>query len=427
MALGGGSFTTQNKILPGAYINFINAVKANNSLSTRGVVAVGLSLDWGKDDGVLIVSKDEFQKHTLKLFGYAYDAAEMKCLRELFRHATKVIVYRLNGGVKASSVYATAKWSGTQGNKIKTVITVNADDETKFDVSTYFDTLLVDNQIGVVNAASLKGNDFVDFKTDASLAVTAGTALTGGTNETVTGIQHQVFLATIESYHFNILACAVDDATTKGLYVAFTKRLREELGMKFQTVLYNMASDYIGVINVKNSSELVYWVAGAQAGCEVNSSCTNMIYDGECSILTAYTQLQLETSMKDGEFVFHRVGDEFRVLADINSFVTTTTEMGEDFQSNQTVRVLDQIGNDMATIFNTKYLGKIPNDESGRVSLWSDIVSYLQKLQSIRAIEGFDAADVTVEPGETKKAVVVYSAVTPTNCMEKLYMTVVVE
>jgi hypothetical protein len=72
MALGGGSFTTQNKILPGAYINFINAMKANSSMSVRGTVAIGLSLNWGKDDGILITTKDEFQKHTLKLFGYAY-------------------------------------------------------------------------------------------------------------------------------------------------------------------------------------------------------------------------------------------------------------------------------------------------------------------------------------------------------------------
>ena len=33
MALGGGMFTVQNKILPGAYINFMSAARASTSLS----------------------------------------------------------------------------------------------------------------------------------------------------------------------------------------------------------------------------------------------------------------------------------------------------------------------------------------------------------------------------------------------------------
>mgnify|MGYP000797721384 CR=1 FL=1 len=33
MALGGGTFLTQNKILPGAYINFISVANASATLS----------------------------------------------------------------------------------------------------------------------------------------------------------------------------------------------------------------------------------------------------------------------------------------------------------------------------------------------------------------------------------------------------------
>ena len=45
--LGGGTFTTQNKILPGAYINVVSAARANATLSDRGVVTMPLKLDWG--------------------------------------------------------------------------------------------------------------------------------------------------------------------------------------------------------------------------------------------------------------------------------------------------------------------------------------------------------------------------------------------
>ena len=87
---------------------------------------------------------------------------------------------------------------------------------------------------------------------------------------------------------------------------------------------------------------------------------------------------------------------------------------------------MDQIANDIAVIFNTRYLGTVPNDKAGRVSLWSDIVKHHKQLQDIRAIEDFSEKDVTVEQGDTKKSVVVTDCVTAVNAMGKLYMTVTV-
>ena len=100
---------------------------------------------------------------------------------------------------------------------------------------------------------------------------------------------------------------------------------------------------------------------------------------------------------------------------------------GDIFKDNQTIRVIDQIANDIAVLFNTKYLGVVPNDNAGRISLWADIVQHHQNLQTIRAIENFTDADVAVAQGETKKAVVVTDAVTVVNAMEKLYMTVTIQ
>ena len=104
-----------------------------------------------------------------------------------------------------------------------------------------------------------------------------------------------------------------------------------------------------------------------------------------------------------------------------------TEEKGEVFQSNQSIRVMAQIANDIAAIFKSKYIGKIANDMLGRNALWLDIVQHHEKLQDIGAIEGFSGENVTVEPGETKKSVVVSDVVTVVNAMEQLYMTVVVQ
>ena len=309
----------------------------------------------------------------------------------------------------------------------------NADETEKYDVITYLGTVKVDTQT-VTAANELVANDYVAFKSDAVLEATAGEALTGGTNGTVDGTAHQNYLNKIESYTFNTMGVVTTDDTTKKLYAAFNKRLRDEMGVKFQLVVYRLAADYMGVINLKNKitdagyseASLIYWVTGAESGCEVNRSCQNKRYDGEFTIDTDYTQNDLKQALKNGEFVLHRVNTDVRILDDINSMVTVSDICGEVFKDNQTIRVIDQLANDDAVIFNTKYLGTIPNNASGRTALWSDLVKIRKELQRMGAIENFKDSDVTVTAGESKKAVVVASAITVVNAMSKLYMTVTV-
>lgn len=346
--LGGGTFVTQNKILPGAYINFVNASKASASLGERGTVAIALPL--GKDAGnVIEITAAEFIKSSADILGKPASDASVIALREIFLHATKCFIYDL----------------GEEG------------DHTVSDA-----------------------------------------------------------IAAFEPLDFNVIAIYTGVSADITQYVAAVKTWRDDLGKKVVGVGYNVANaDHEGIINVVSTVSdtgaaahaLVAWVAGAEAGCGVNKSVTNEIYDGEYSIVCNHRQTALETCLNNGQFVFHLVYGDVRVLEDINSLVTTTEEKGEDFKSNQTIRVIDQIANDIAKIFNTKYLGKIPNNESGRISFWGDIVSHHRQLEQIEAIQDFDASKVTVEEGAKKTSIVVNDVITPVNAMARLYMTVVVE
>lgn len=428
MALGGGTWTFQNKALPGSYINFVSAARASAELSERGYAAMALELDWGPDEEIFTVETGDFQKNSRQIFGYDYSDDNLKGLRDLFLGIRTGYFYRLNsGGTKATNAYATAKYAGIRGNALVTVVE-NGEETGTYDVSTMFDGLKVETQT-VTTAAELADNDYVTFSPAAELTLTAGAPLSGGTNGTTTNAAYQEFLDRVEGYSFNVLGCLSDDSTVKGLYANFTRRMRDDAGVKFQCVLHDYSSaDYEGVISVENNdtAELVYWVTGAEAGCAVNASNTNKVYDGEYEVDTNHTQTQLEAAMKNGKFVFHRVSDKVRVLEDINTFVSFTTDKSSDFANNQTIRVLDQIGNDIAATFNTRYLGQVPNDDAGRISLWNDIVKHHQELERIRAIENFDPDLLTVEQGDGKRAVVVTDHVTPTNVMSVLYMTVVV-
>ena len=438
MALGGGTFLTQNKILPGAYINFISVANASATLSDRGIATIPLEMNWGPEGEVITVELGDFQKNSQKIFGYAYTADELKPMREIFLHAKKVHFFRLNAsGTKATCTYATAKYPGTRGNDLRIVIEANENSQPEaklYDVSTFLGTLQVDQQKAISQMSDLKNNDYVDFNTGASLGLTASTPLTSGANGTVEDATYQTYLDKMEAYTFNAMGCLSTNPTITALFASFCKRMRDDVGKKFQVVCFRNLADYEGVVSVKNglvgdteNPALIPWATGVVAGTAVNKSATNMDYDGEYAVDTDYTQSELEAGITEGSFMFHLVDDNVVVLEDINTFTSITDEKSSDFSSNQTIRVLDQIANDIAVLFGTKYIGKVPNDASGRISLWNDIVKHHQELQNIRAIENFNPDNVTVAQGDTKKAVVVADYVTPVNAMAQLYMTVYVQ
>lgn len=431
MALGGGTFIVQNKVLPGAYINFVSAANASATLSDRGIAAIGVDLGWEFSDEILELSSADFQKNSMSILGCDYTDEKLKYLREVFLNATTVLIYPVDGGgeaARAECALAAAKRKGSRGNDMKIGV---RKDEDKFVVTTYLGGVKVDEQ-SVEDSSELCDNDYVEFKRGAALEEAAAIPLSGGRDGEVNAAAHQRFLDKLENYSFNTVGCLSDNTDIKKLYAAFCKRLRDEVGKKCQCVVYNYAADYEGVVNVKNKclegleSGLVAWVTGVCAGCAVNRSALNKRYDGELAVFSDYKQSALEDAVNSGEFTLHRVGSELRVLMDINSLVSLSDERGEIFRDNQTVRVIDQIGNDIAVLFATKYLGSVPNDAAGRVSLWSDIVQHHKQLQDIRAIEDFEDSDVVVEQGSSKKAVVVRDVITVVNAMAKLYMTVTI-
>jgi hypothetical protein len=480
MALGGGTWLTQNKVLPGAYINFSSLSKASATLSDRGIAAVAFPLDWGAEDKVLEITPDILQTDSVKYFGYAYNAPQLMPFRELF--ATGLIVlywYRITSAnsAKATCIFeettlATAKYAGsrpngTQGGGFAVSVTDDPDTE-NYIVKTWVDGEVTDAQ-SVATSAELKDNSFVIFNKASDLSDFTFPELnanypqnrisfTGGDNGTDSpsslASKHQAALNAFENYAFNTLGCAADDWAVRKLYESYTKRMRDEVGAKFQCVIWRIVNednpttsvpytpDFEGILSVDNAvtgeensgCELVYWMTGAAAACAVNRTNTNKLYNGELSIDytngqvgTLYTQRELERAIDAGKIVFHMVGADVRVLSDINTLRTVTDTKGDDFKRNQTIRVCDQIANDVAVVFNTRYLGVVQNDEPGRTALWNDIVKLIQELEKLRAVENFDPEIVTTAEGDTKESVLVnIGGLDIVHAMAKLYMSVVI-
>ena len=120
MALGGGNFISQNKVLPGTYINFVSAAHASAALSDRGYAAMPPVLGWGIENEVFAVTSGDFQKNSLEIFGYPYTHEKMKGLRDLFANASMLYAYRLDsGGEKALCQLWACCILHTQGLKIR--------------------------------------------------------------------------------------------------------------------------------------------------------------------------------------------------------------------------------------------------------------------------------------------------------------------
>lgn len=427
MALGGGTFLVQNKVLPGAYINFISRPRAMGQLGERGTVCVGLEMDWGKP-GMQTVEAAEFRTESKRLFGYDSQQEQLKELREIFLHGAKVKLYRLNGGKAATAtegaLTVTAKYGGTRGNDLRITIASNVDEEGAFDVTTFLETEPMDSQT-IHLLEELQENDFVTFQGTGTPTAAVGISLAGGTTEEAKGSAYTEFLAAAEAEDFQVLAYNGTDTVTKKLFVNFTKRLREEEGVKFVTVLHGYPeADHEGVISVGTAPELVYWVAGASAGAEVNESLTNTVYDGEYAVEAKQKKSDYIKGIREGQFLFYEEEGKLQVLRDINSFTSFEPTKNSDFSSNRVVRVLDGIANDVAQIFSKYYLGKQSNNADGRNLLKAEILAYHEQLMQIGAIEAFTAEDVRVEKGVEKQDVVVYESIQPVDAMEKLYMQV---
>jgi len=440
MALGGGTFLTQNKVLPGTYINYISLARAGVTLSDRGIVACPLELDFGVEDTVIEIDSIDVMKECYKLFGRDYSDDKLINLRELFKGAKKALIYRINGGGNKAaktegSLTVTARYSGERGNDIKIVIQKNIDEQSKFDVTTFIDTKKMDVQT-VSKIEDLKENDAVKFTGTGALNVSAGIVLTGGTSKAVTKEDYTNFLNLMESEYFHTLCYPGTDNSVKNLFVEYTKRLRDEMGIKFQTVLYRKSdADHEGIISVENKvlgdnvkeSDLVYWVAGKEAGCDINKSLSNTKYNGELEIEAKYKQGELIKGLNSGKLIFHKVDDSVNVLDDINTFTSFTLDKNEDFALNQVIRVLDSDAFETARIFNKRYLGKVQNNKAGRIAFWNEMVSLGNEMQKINALEDFESKDVEVVIGADKKSVGVTKYIKPVVAMTKLYVTTVVE
>lgn len=311
--MAGGKWSSQNKIRPGAYINFQTSDVEALNISDRGIATLTMPLSWGGEGKIIeLTSEDLLNGNSLAKVGLMYDDADLLLPKLALDNCSLLKIFNSNsGGTKAtktldgSSVYnlttdtaidssktyytrsgagttespyvytavttpdvadiatyyektdfngltITAKHEGTFGNKIAIVITVT---NTVYTVETYADGYFVDSQ-KVASAADLVSNNFVDFTTEnVALAEQSSVLLTGGANGNVATNMLTSYFTALKSVLWNTLAMTstveADILATKN----FITSMRDDEGKYVQAVVANASTsiaDYEGLINVAN-------------------------------------------------------------------------------------------------------------------------------------------------------------------------------
>lgn len=249
-------------------------------------------------------------------------------------------------------------------------------------------------------------------------------------------------LAKLKTVQFNTLCYPFDGSTpatataNKTAIATWIKAMRNDEGVKCQAVLANHVADDEGIINVAQgivlsdgatltAAETTAWVAGATAGASITTSNTGMKYTGAIDVAPRMTKTEMEEAIKAGKFIFKvDSAQNVTVVYDINSLTSTTVEKGKMFTKNRVIRTLDNIANDITTIFESGYIGKVNNNADGRSLLKAALVDYFVTLQNMAAIQNFDTDDVTIVAGSDTDAVVVDAHIQPVDSVEKIYITV---
>jgi hypothetical protein len=440
--MAGGTWTSQNKKQPGVYINVKSSMAQAVSVGDRGIVAICEPLSWGLEGELMTINiGDDFTPY----IGYDSTSNKALFLREIFkgsghtRGPVKVMLYRpvTAGAVKAAatieSLIVTAKYNGVRGNDISVTVIADPDNEGGFTVQTVVDGAVKHTQTGKA-VVDLQSNDWVVFSGTGVLAASAGTSLTGGKDGTVSSATYSTFLTALEPYTFNILIYDGADNTVQAAYVAFIKRLRDNLGKKCQAVMTGVESNSDAVISVRNGVELsdgttltpqqtTWWVGGAEAGVNYSESLVFAQYPDAVNVSPRLTASEVDEALNKGQIVFFEEFGSVKVVSDINTLTTYTPDKGEAFGLNQVIRTMDTVANDVYKNFSQNYIGKIQNNAAGRDLLKAWIVGYLNEIQANGGIQNFVADDVVVEAGEAINAVVITLAIQPVAAVEKIYIT----
>lgn len=158
-----------------------------------------------------------------------------------------------------------------------------------------------------------------------------------------------------------------------------------------KAVLPNYAGASIGIINFATTSvkagsttytaaEYCSRIAGLLAACPITEASTYKPLT-ELDGCTKMSRSALDTAIDAGKFCVFWDGEKVKVARGVNSFVTTTATMGNQFKKIHVVDVMDMILADVKMTAEDHYIGRYTNSYDNKCLLLTAIGNYLSDLE----------------------------------------------
>lgn len=440
--MAGGNFNKQvGKIRPGTYVNYESLRTDAVSLSERGIVIIPLLLTWGPVNEFITITNAAPDEHFSKLGYSIYDddpGKNMLLIREAFKKAQKVIVYRLTGGIRASAVAelltATAKYEGSRGNSLKLIIESNP--IAGYDVYLYLDTDVVFEQIGAATIGDLEENEWVVWSGEATsvLAANAGISLEGGSDTAQANADITDFLDASEVVVWNTMCFPFEDATLQTALKTKIQYFRDDVGKKVAAVSPGFKADYEGIIGVDNGVVLndgtqiskiqaCAWVAAADAAATNVKSNTYLAYDGAEDVSGKKNNEQAIDAINNGLLFFSAISGSVVVEYDINSLTDFTAPKSKDYRKNRVRRVLDTFDESLQLNFPPNRFDNSPDGWDLMESLGKQILITFRDAGAIKDVD-LDADFLVDRSTSVGDETYFNVGIAPVDSAEKLYFTI---
>lgn len=476
----GGTWTTAQTTDPGQrpalYANLQAKAAALISGGLTGIVAMGVTADWGPDKTPVSVTSEQ---DLINKFGpSSLTGTAFYSIREALRGgAVSVLAYRLEAAAAAkatrilqdgsagTAITLTALYNGTRANGFTIDVVTNALNGSAKDVKISEGGVLLETFTGISNAAIVAQIMGTAAGSTASKYVTAvvggGTFVANVAGATMTGGNSgQAFIAgdltaaqaALEPLVWDVFSAAgIVTGSMLTSLSAWITGLRN-LGQKEVLVLgsalaESQATAVANAATYGNNEGVVYtWpgvfddagvarsgadfasrIAGLVASKATNNSLTHATLPFVTKLEYLATNAEVKAALTGGVLTLTGNGaGGFQVEKGITTLTTLATVNPQPitFKKIRVVRICDSIINAISQAANVSYIGSVLNNEAGQNVVLGAIKAFLDSLTRQGMVKG--DFTVVLDPGNPSTAdrMFVLATVTPVDTIDFIYLTI---
>lgn len=305
-----------------------------------------------------------------------------------------------------------------------------------------------DEAAALVAAIAENSTDFIAQKTASAETVTLAectqSAMTGGTQPTVSTTEYSAGLDALYCVFGNCLCVDTDDVAVHALVQAFIDRiyangyyciacLSEPKSVDKATRMTHAAAyndeKIVYVLNgAESSAGVVYdgWLNAARIGGMIasvasNQSLTHTVISGYASLHEILTPSEIETALLKGCLVLTtNSSGQVWIEQGINTLVTPDGEMDEGWKKIRRVKTRFELQQRVADGLDA-LIGKINNDADGRATIISNIKGVISRMVGEKKLIQGDAYEDETNPAQGDSAWFIIE-VDDIDSVEKIYL-----